>query len=95
MPFDAVLHASGEYLQHISYRSDPNNPDTDGDGIADDVYHHDGSAQQPVIWTHIRIKWKLVVHDIARGIRFETFRNRCNALGKSSDYLAGDLCDAV
>ena len=35
VPFDAVLHASGEYLQHISYRSDPNNPDTDGDGFPD------------------------------------------------------------
>ena len=30
-----ILHAPGEYLQHITYRSDPNNPDTDGDGIFD------------------------------------------------------------
>ena len=35
VPFDAILHAPGEYLQHISYRSDPNNQDTDGDGILD------------------------------------------------------------
>lgn len=37
VPFDAVLHASGEYLKHISYRSDPNNPDTDGDGYIDSL----------------------------------------------------------
>lgn len=35
MPFDAVLHTSDEYLQHISYRSDPSNPDTDGEGLDD------------------------------------------------------------
>ena len=37
MPFDAVLHASGEYLQPISYRSDPTKADTDGDGLDDKV----------------------------------------------------------
>ena len=37
VPFDAVLHASGEYLQHISYRSDPTKADTDGDGYIDSL----------------------------------------------------------